>query len=210
MYLAISLASLAIIAVCAVVILRPRPPGPEDDQMNAQGTLEKIREVGDLCALKAHVKEVVTLKTNEPWHTSDGKMLLICSFEIEFRYDLQNVEIEPIGQSGRFRITIPPHSCKVLTDKIEFYHEEKPQMLLIKSQDFTVEQRNKMIEHARSEATKQAQALHQSIQGKVQASAEATLRAISKAFGAEQVEFRFLKLDTANDQIREGMQKLAA
>jgi hypothetical protein len=67
-----------------------------------------------------------------------------------------------------------------------------------------------MILQARTEATNQAEKLHESIESKVQASAEATLRAIASAFGADHVEFKFIRPESAVQQIRDGMQKLAA
>ena len=205
----ISLVAIAVITLSILTLLRKLSPGKRPE-ITVQGTLEKIREVGDLCVLKAFVKEIVTLKTEDGWHTTDGKMALICSFEIEFRYDLKKVVIEAVGQASAYRLTLPPHFCKVVPDKIEFYHEEKPKLLAIYAKDFTVEQRNNMISRARTAATLQAQVLHESIESKVQASAEATLRAIAGAFGAKQIEFRFGKTDSSFEQIRDGMQRLAA
>ena len=209
---AVTLLFIVVIVLCiilCVALFRLKASGGGATS-TVQGTLERIREVGDLCVLKAHVKEIVTLKTDPRWHTSDGKMALICSFEIEFRYDLRTVQIEQIGVERSFRLTIPPHFCKVIPDKIAFYHEEKPKRLAVWPMDFTVEERNKMIHDARAAATAQAEELHESIESKVQASAEATLRAIATAFGASHVEVKFVRPESAIAQIREGMQKLAA
>lgn len=203
---------IVVLTVLVLVLLtdKLRRSGSRANSISVESTLEKIRDVGDLCVLKAHIKESVTLKSDERWHTTDGKMALICSFEIEFRYDLRKIQIESIGKENKYRLTIPPHFCKVIPDKIEFYHEEKRKYGGLFPADFTVEERNEMIVKARREATNQAEILHESIEGKVQEAAKATLRAIGSAFGASSMEFRFSTADTVVAQIREGMEKLAA
>jgi hypothetical protein len=203
---------IVVLTVLVLVLLtdKLRRIGSGPNLVSVESTLEKIREVGDLCVLKAHIKEIVTLKSDARWHTSDGKMALICSFEIEFRYDLRKVQIESIGKENAFRLTIPPHFCKVIPDKIEFYHEEKRKLGGFWPEDFTVDDRNEMINRARQEAVNQAQILHESIEGQVQEAAKATLRAIGSAFGASSMEFRFGSNDKVVAQIREGMERLAA
>lgn len=183
--------------------------GKTSRSISVDSTLEKIKEVGDLCVLKAHIKEIVTIKREQGWHSTQGKMALICSFEIEFRYDLRKVRIDAIGPDS-FRLTVPPHFCKVIPDKIEFYHEQKPKVIGLLPSDFTVEERNEMIIEARAAATNQAQVLHESIESKVQESAKATLRAIAGAFGATDIQFQFINTDSVVEQIRQGMEKLAA
>ncbi|HSR87745.1 MAG TPA: DUF4230 domain-containing protein, partial [Pontiella sp.] len=56
---------------------------------------------------------------------------------------------------------------------------------------FSEEDKNKLVDAAKKHAEKQALELINNIQSEVQKSAKATLESISRAFGADEVEFRF-------------------
>ncbi|MBL8824799.1 MAG: DUF4230 domain-containing protein [Planctomycetia bacterium] len=210
MWTAISLALIALIAVSlALIVWKIWAPARKRRQFSIDSALGKIQEVGELCVLKAHVKEVVTVTLSTLLFTR-AKMLAICNFEIEFRYNLRKTRIENKEGSGSFRLVLPPYNCEVIPRKLEFYHEQRARFLGLLTFDFSLEERNSLIEQAREKATEQAQLLYESIEGQVQASAKTTLNAIATAFGAESVEFEFAKPETVKEEIRNGMKSLAA
>jgi len=195
---AISIIATLAIALMLFIIFKSRKTNASTT--NISFAIEKIKEVGELSVLKAYVKEIVTVSDDAGWHSSNSKMALICSFEIEFRYDLNK------GQA--YRIVLPPHFPKIIPDRIEFYHEEKKKTLGLFGRDFSVEDRNKMISKAREEAVKQAEALHNSLVGSVQNSAKTTLAAIANAFDVTNIEYEFIKHNSITEAFRDEMQNL--
>jgi hypothetical protein len=203
---AISIIATLAIALMLFIIFKSRKTNASTT--NISFAIEKIKEVGELSVLKAYVKEIVTVSDDAGWHSSNSKMALICSFEIEFRYDLNKAKIEKINEGQAYRIVLPPHFPKIIPDRIEFYHEEKKKTLGLFGRDFSVEDRNKMISKAREEAVKQAEALHNSLVGSVQNSAKTTLAAIANAFDVTNIEYEFIKHNSITEAFRDEMQNL--
>lgn len=200
--------SLAVICVCITILLLRRNAARKS-VYGFTTAIEKIKEIGELSVLKAYIKEIVTLFDENGWHTTDGKMVLICSFEIEFRYDIGRAQINKSeSDDNRYTIQMPPHFIKIIPDDIKFYHEEKRKFLGIMPSDFSVNDRNKLIKAARKEAAKQAESLHNSILGRVQNSAKITISAIAEAFGIEKLDFEFSKNESFATSFQQEMEKL--
>ncbi len=95
----VSLTSAAIAFIAAFVLIK-KGLILNKSNTNVHVSLERIREVGELNVLTAYIKEVVTMSTGENFFSSTGKIILICGFEIEFRYDLKKVRISNSDQKS--------------------------------------------------------------------------------------------------------------
>lgn len=173
-------------------------------------SIEKLRAIGQLSVYKVLTKEIVT-ETDHTWGEfgtrylgwvlSSKKMAMIFEFEIDFRYNLQSpsFEIRQTGESS-YVIDMPPCDYEVHIRDIRFYDEQGSKLLpwllpdLLNgflSGGFSEEDKNKLVDAAKGHAEKQALELINNIQSEVQKSATSTLESISRAFGAENIEFRF-------------------
>lgn len=193
------------LAVSTLVLLNRRRGTTTDIHVS----LEKIKEMNELTVMTAYIKEVVTMRTQEEnWFSSTGKIILICPYEIEFRYNLRKTKISTTG--GTATIVLPPHYVKAIPGKIQFYDERKAAYLSVWPVDFKPEERNKLINEAAAEAIKQAGVLQGDLQEKVQASAKSTLRALAHAFGTNDIQFVFEGSETVVQQISAQKDRIAA
>lgn len=178
--------------------------------LEVHSSLERIREMGELTAMTAYIKEVVTMKTGQsnPISTT-GKIILICAFDIEFRYDLRRMKITR-DNSGAVTIILPPHFVKSIPKKTEFYDERKAAYFGVWPKDFDVDERNKLLNEASAEAVRQAAVLQGDLQEKVRGSAKATLTALAHAFGTPEVNFSFEDSASVVRQITEQLDRKAA
>ncbi len=201
------LSSAASILAIAVLVLFFK--SRRASSLNVQVSLEKIKEMNELTVMTAYIKEVVTMRTQEGnWLSSTGKIILICPYEIEFRYNLRKTKISTTG--GVTTVVLPPHYVKAIPGKVQFYDERKAAYLSVWSVDFKPEERNKLINEAATEAIKQAGVLQGDLQEKVQASAMTTLRALAHAFGTDDIRFVFEGSDSVVQQMTEQRDKIAA
>ena len=173
-------------------------------------TIERLRAIGQLSVYKVMTKEIVT-ETDHTWGEfgsrylswvlSNKKMAMIFEFEIDFRYNLQSPLFEIAETGGSvYTITMPPCDYEVHIRDIRFYDEQGAKFLPWLIGDltkgflgggFSEEDKNKLVAAAKGHAGKQALELIDSIQSDVQKSAKSTLESISRAFGAENVDFTF-------------------
>jgi hypothetical protein len=187
--------ALLIIAVLAVllaiaIVVGMRMRTASRSTMSVYTSLERIRDVGELTVLTAYIKEVVTMTTEKnSLFTSAGKIILICGFDIEFRYDLKKVKISQTSTTPQTTVLLPPHFLRVIPKETQFYDERKAALLGVLRTDFTVEQRNELLQGARERAVEQAGVLQGDLQEKVRTSAKATIAALAEAFGAPNVIF---------------------
>jgi len=160
------------LSVALLVMLVRRP---KSASLTIHTSLERIRSMGELTALSAYIKEVVTMKINEKSiFTTTGKIILICPYRIEFRYNLRKTKISKNGDS--ITIILPPHKVEPIPGKIEFYDERKSAVLGLWHADFDVDVRNKMVHDAGEQAIKQAEIMQEDLQEQVQHSVKSTLR----------------------------------
>jgi hypothetical protein len=177
-------------------------------QTNVHISLERICEVGELSVLTAYIKEVVTMSTGESLFSSTGRIILICGFEIEFRYDLKKDKIS--NSDEKTTILLPPHFIKVIPKETQFYDERKSSFLGIWPVDFRVEERNKLLRDAREKAVEQAGVLQGDLQERVRATAKSTLSTLADAFGAPNVNFAFEESSSVVKQMNDQLIKAAA
>ncbi len=173
-------------------------------------SIEQLRAIGQLSVYKVMTKEIVT-ETDHTWGEigtrylswvlSQKKMAMIFEFAIDFRYNLESplFEISKTGEAA-YAISMPPCDYEVNIRDIRFYDEQGSKLLPWLLPDllngflttgFSEEDKNKLIDAAKNHAEKQALELINNIQSEVQKSAKSTLESISRAFGAETIDFRF-------------------
>jgi hypothetical protein len=173
-------------------------------------SIEQLRAIGQLSVYKVMTKEIVT-ETDHTWGEigsrylswvlSNKKMAMIFEFVIDFRYNLQSplFEIAETGEAA-YAVVMPPCDYEVHIRDIRFYDEQGAKLLpwllpdLLNgflSNGFSEEDKNKLVDAAKGHAEKQALELINNIQSEVQKSATSTLESISRAFGAENIEFTF-------------------
>ena len=189
--------------------LKLRRSGPVQET-RISSNIEQLRAIGQLSVYRVRIQEIVT-ETDHSWGEfgkrylrwvlSSKKMAMIFEFDIDFVYNLQSPLFEIEEPSGSVcSVTMPPCDYQVSIRDIRFYDEQGAKFLPWLLPDllngflgdrFSVEDKNKLVEAAKGHTEDQAVKLINDIQSEVQASAESTLRSISKAFGVTDVEFRF-------------------
>lgn len=187
--------------------LRKNKPARE---IRVFSSIERLRAIGQLSVYKVMTKEIVT-ETDHTWGEfgsrylswvlSNKKMAMIFEFVIDFRFNLQSpsFEIRETGEAA-YAITMPPCEYEVNIRDIRFYDEQGAKVLPWLFGDltkgflgggFSEEDKNRLVDAAKGHAEKQALELINNIQSEVQKSAKSTLESISRAFGAERIEFKF-------------------
>jgi hypothetical protein len=200
----------ALVVVGAVWIWLKMKRSKPAAEIRVFSSIEKLRAIGQLSVYKVLTKEIVT-ETDHTWGEfgtrylswvlSGKKMAMIFEFEIDFRFNLQSprFQIRETGESA-YAITMPPCDYEVHIRDIRFYDEQGSKLLPWLLPDllngfvgggFSEEDKNKLVDAAKGHAEKQALELINNIQSEVQKSAKSTLESISRAFGAENVEFQF-------------------
>ena len=180
-------------------------------RISIHSSFDKMRAVGHLSVFKAYTKEIVTEidhswgeigKKYLSWIISVRKMVMIFEFEIDFRYDLKskNFRIENDSKEG-YIIQMPPCFYDVNIRNIRFYDEKGSRLLPWLLPDlisgffmgrFSEEEKNKLVDAARSTAQQQALTLIDSLEIEVQNSAKSTLSSMCQAFGVMKTTFQFM------------------
>ncbi len=196
--------------VCAglVVLLWRRRAGRRGSmEVRSAASIEELRSIGELSVFKAVTKEIVTARDHSlgdvgkrylEWLVTSRKMAMIFEFDIDFRYDLRDpaFSVEEAG-AGRYRIAMPPCAYAVNVRNVTFYDEQDEKLLPIILPDvvnkllpggFREEDRNRLMEEARSQAEELAQGLARRLGGEVRTSARQTLEMLAKGFGASSVD----------------------
>jgi hypothetical protein len=180
-------------------------------------SIEKLKAIGQLSVYKVMTKEIVTETDHTwgefgnrylSWMLSGKKMAMIFEFEIDFRYNLQSSKFMIIDEgAGCFRVEMPPCEHEVHIRDIRFYDEQGSKLLPWLLPDllngflggrFSEEDKNRLVDAAKGHAECQALQLIGSLQSEVRKSAKTTLQSISRAFGAEKVEFIFTDVVDSN------------
>jgi hypothetical protein len=179
-------------------------------KISIHSSIQHMRSIGHLSVFKVITKEIVTQMDHTwgdfgskylSWVISGKKMAMIFEFEIDFRYDLRRSEFQIQERvDGGFTIVMPPCFYEAHIRDIRFYDEQGSRFLPWLLPDlvagfvggrFTEADKNKLVEAAKNHAQEQAIALIDNLQSEVQNSAKATLTSISRALGADNVEFEF-------------------
>jgi len=200
----------ALAAAAIFYVLWRRRRHEPASQVTIHSTIEQLRSIGHLSAFKVITKEIVT-ETDHSWGTfgskylswvlSKKKMAMIFEFAIDFRYDLRRPDFTITTRGpNAYTIQMPTCQYEVQIRDIQFYDEQHAKLLPWLLPDllsgflmdgFSEEHRNKLLSAARRHAEQQAIELIGNYESEVQRSARSTLRSISRAFGAEEIEFEF-------------------
>jgi len=172
--------------------------------------IEQFRAIGRLAVYRVRIQEIVTETDHSwgefgrkylSWFLSSKKMAMVFEFDIDFVYNLQDsrFEIKEAGGS-QWRILMPPCEHELRIRNIRFYDEQGSKLLpsLLPSLvngflgiGFSEEDKNRLLDAARRHAGNQALELIKNTQSDVHKSASSTLGSISRAFGADNVDFTF-------------------
>lgn len=159
-------------------------------------SVDYIRQIGELSVMRASVKEIVTSRVGQPgWFTTQGKLAIICHFDITYTYDLRKARIAAGSRDDGTRyclIHLPRHEFVVSTKEIRFYDDQDGTWLGF-TQRTPPDARTLALDAARQEAEKQAKAFMTQMEGEIQNSAKATLGQIARAFGFTDITFEFEK-----------------
>jgi len=174
--------------------------------------IENMKSVGELVVFKVFTKEVVTKaehwlgdfgKRYLTWLMSNMKMAMVFQFEIDFRYDLRSTSFAVAGgENGRFVITMPQCVYDISIKDMKIYDEQSGRLfdwvlppILSKafSKDFTEEDKNRLIDEAKLQASSMAEKLIKKLGSEIEKSAWQTFEMIAKSFGAKSVLLDFSK-----------------
>jgi hypothetical protein len=184
------------IAIVAFVAVRQLVPSAASNVPEVAASVDYIRQIGDLAVLRASVKEIVTTKVgNAGWFTTQGKLAIICHFDIKYKYDLRKAHIAAGTRDDGTRycmIHLPKHEYEVSTKSIQFYDEQDGTWLGF-VQRTPPDERTKALEAGRLQAESQAKAFLTEMESEIQSSAKATLGQIARAFGFVDITFEFEK-----------------
>jgi hypothetical protein len=132
---------------------------------------------------------------------SSKKMAMIISFDIDFRYDLHGPSFVIREEApGSFRLTMPKCFYETHIKDVHFYDEQNSKLLPWLLPDllnrafgsgFSEEDKNRLIEEAKQQASAESEALVRKMRSEVQNSARNTLSALARGFGARQVTVDF-------------------
>ena len=179
-------------------------------QVNVHSSIEEMRSLGELSVFKVITKEIVTARNHQfgefgkkflEWMLTSKKIALIFEFHINFRYDLRSrdFEIKRTGE-GRYRLQMPECKYDTHITSVYFYDEQNSRLMpwllpeiitRVFGAGFDEDDKNRLIEEAKNQATAQARELVQRLRSDVQSSARETLEALAKGFGAEAIEISF-------------------
>ena len=187
---------LGILLTGYVIVRLVLPSGPSASVQTVAGSVDFIREIGDLVVLHASVKEIVTSKIGEAsWIKTPGKLAIICHFDIKYQYDLRKARILAGSRQDGTRycmIHLPRHQYEVSTKEIRFYDDQDGTWLGF-TQKTPPDERTKALEAARAQAEVQAKAFLESMESEIQDSARSTLNQIARAFGFTDITVEFEK-----------------
>jgi len=174
-----------IIAVSAIVgaaislLVLPRFLRKGATSISVNGRLEKIRELGDLVALNAYIKEVVTKESDPGFFFSLEKMILICEFEIEYRYNLKKAKVSRNQTDDSVTIELQKLKPAVHLKDFKTYDETSGKFLgVIPPFSTNPADKDNLRKLAIEKAKQDATSLGEDLIDKIEQSAENTLRTL--------------------------------
>lgn len=164
---------------------------PRQSESTHQGLIDGIRDTGDLVALEAHYKDVGAHKGEAGWFVGEKKLLLICTFEMQFRFNLRKARLRNRGE--RMVLVLPPCQIKTLYKDVEFYDEQAGKTLqwlpvvrdMLPQGHFSLEERNLFISKAKDNAKTTARKSDETLLSKAEYNAEKTLKQLFKLLRLE-------------------------
>lgn len=167
------------------------------------GLIEAVKELGDIVALSVHANEIVTVALPDRWYERGGKMLIICGFDIEYRFNLKRCEFSRKGTEPL--LILPPQHVKISTDIIHIYDEQKGVIAWIFPKEIPLAEKNNLILQARAEATKRALSLNQGWLEKAQHSARNTLEFIARGMKSPIPVIEFMPSSNVETQVADAL-----
>ncbi len=200
-------AALIAAIILQVIILARRKRQPTT---TISSSIEHMRSIGQLSVFRVIMKEIVTEMDHSwgefgkkylSWVLSSKKMAMIFEFEIDFQYDLRRSDFQ-ITETGEksYLLQLPECLHRVNIRDIRFYDEQHARFLpwllpdllnAFSNVGFREEEKNRLVEAAKSHAEEQAREMIGNLKNEVENSARQTLELICKALGARTVTFRF-------------------
>jgi hypothetical protein len=201
--------AVSVVAICITIVTfllsRERK---QRAQYVSYGTIEKIKELGDLVALSVHAKEIVTVEMPNSWYGRGEKMAMICGFDIEYRFNLKQCDFT--RNDMETRISLPPQHIKISTQNIHIYDEQKGVVLWAIPKEVPTATRNELIVKAREEAAKRAHSLNQDWLEKAQESAKETIAIIARGMNVQNLVVEFKSSLNTGSQLVDAIKKMAA
>jgi hypothetical protein len=160
---------------------------PRPMRSQHRSVVESIKEVGDLVALAAVFKDVGSHSDQQSWWASQRKLLVICEFEMQYRFDLRRVTVEQRGHQQVVRL--PPCHIKTFYKDIMFYDEQEGRVLhwvpviesILPRLRISVEERNEFTRKAKENAQKAARGDDAALLAKAEDFAIQTLESLIRA-----------------------------
>jgi len=206
---------LAIVAYAIIRLSASRRTGKGNKGVAV--SIEKFRSVGELVVYKILTKEIVRKHGHSfgpmgekyfRWLMSTKKMAIIVTYDVDFRYDLRSPDFMILKQNdGTYRLKMPKCFYTTSLRGIEIYDEQADRFMdwllpgLISQAlgtKFGVEDKNKLIDAAKTEVDRLAKDYVQKVLSEIQNSARRTLEGISRGLGVERLEIDFT--DSALEQ----------
>lgn len=181
--------SLVLILLIARVLVTMK--GFRRPYMESVGVIDRLKEIGELVALSAFYKDITVAKDEDGKLTAGKKMALISEFDLEYRYDLRSAVIA--DQQGVLHIRMPECTTKVNTGNIMIYDEQKGRLLGLPVSGFSTGDRNRLVKQARDNAVDIAKKKTEDLLGKIERSAEHTLKAFLAGCGVKDVSIEFTR-----------------
>lgn len=218
MEVAVVAALVASLLINAVIILRAfmrpfiRSQGP-------QFITERMAAVGELEVFRVVAKEISNELGDNGRFWSQKKMLIIYNLEIDFRYDLKSPEFRvEMSAPGEYRVHLPACKHRVVLRELQIYDEQGGRFLSSLLPGFlasafgnaiTIEDRNRFIASGRAKSEEFARAQITNLEPSIQKSAEVTLNALARGFGATDVKVLFNSVQPSQISV-EQVEKIAA
>lgn len=187
-----------------------RKKNHRDFAITTETVIEHIRYVGVMTVLSARIKEVgqATLPSSSIFG-NEGKILVLCDFDVDYKYNLKDINIYQAGKDS-LEIILPPIYFEVILKKQQFYDERNATWVFdFFKQSISVEERNRLIATAHQNAIDQAKLLQDELMSKAQMSARVSITALANAFSAKKVNISFAKGKSMVEAITEQAKKLS-
>ena len=197
------------IVIGVLVIMMIKRNAQPATTITIQDSIERFKDVGELVVFKVVSRQIVTAETHswgkfaKAWLTalmSTKKMALIIEYGIDFKYNLRDAGLSiSSNDEGITHITMPPCQWELVVRDIKFYDESNARILPWLLGDigsaigpgFGEEEKNKLLEEARTQAQSQADDMIEQFIHEVQRSATLTMEGLARSFGNDQVEVTF-------------------
>ena len=193
-------------------IVSPKSPKAKISEMQIYSFIENMKSVGELVVFKVFTKEIVTAadhwlgkigKNYLTWLISKMKMAMIFQFEINFWYDLTSSDFKVTNaEDGSFVIIMPQCLYDISIKDISFYDEQEGKLLdwllppligRVFSKGFSEEDKNKLKDEAKLQASSMADELIKQLSSEIEKSARQTIGTLATSFGATSVLLDFSK-----------------